>query len=226
MFDKSAYSVSLGLLAFSYLPTATAALSWSVCTKDETGKEVCKDRIPRGARITTAIGCLFVLVLLATLSVCILRNRRASAASEKEYNVEASQVAGPPTIIATSYDPTSGRASPVYSGSKSGIPYGGLSPHPQMAGPMYPAAAHQYNNNPYYGSQQNYTAPVSQVTFPNQPYPFTGYSPGMGPSAPKTAFVNGSFPRPLLAGDRLKDRIKERPASISSLAPTLPEYQK
>jgi len=218
MLDKHVFSVSLGLLAFSYLPTATAALSWSVCTKDESGKEVCKDRIARGARITTAIGCLFVLILLATLSVCIIRNRRAAAASEKEYNVEASQVQGPPTIIATSYDPTSGRASPVYSGNKSGKD-GGLSPHPQMTGPMYPAVAHQYN-------QQNHTAPVSQISFPNQPYPFTGYSPGTGLSAPKTAFVNGSFPRPLLAGDRLKDRIKERPASISSLTPTLPEYQR
>jgi len=218
MLDKPTFSVSLGLLAFSYLPTATAALSWSVCTKDESGNEVCKDRIARGARITTAIGCLFVLVLLATLSVCIIRNRRAAAASEKEYNVEASQVQGPPTIIATSYDPTSGTASPIYNGNKSGKD-GGLSPYPQMTGPMYPAAAHRYN-------QQNYTAPVSQVSFPNQPYPFAGYSPGMGPSAPKTAFENGSFPRPLLAGDRLKDRIKERPASISSLTPTLPEYQR
>jgi len=227
MLDKSVFSVSLGLLAFSYLPTASAALSWSVCTKDAEGKEVCRDRVARGARISMAIACLFVLILLATLTICILRHRRAAAASEKEYNVEASQVEGPPTIIATSYDPSSGRASPVYGGKKSGNPDGGLSPHPQMTGPIYPAAAHQYNNNSaYYGGPQNFTAPVSQVAFPNQPYPFTGYSPGMGPSAPKTAFVSGGFPRPLLAGDRLKDRIKERPASISSLAPTLPEYQK
>lgn len=224
MLYKSAFSFSLGLLAFSYLPTASAALSWSVCTKDVDGKEVCKDRIARGARISMAIACLFVLILLATLTVCILRHRRTAAASEKEYNVEASQVEGPPTIIATSYDPSSGRASPIYSGNKSGNP---LSPHPQMAGPVHPVAAHQYNNNnAYYGGPQNFTAPVSQVTFPNQPYPFTGYSPGMGPSAPKTAFVSGGFPRPLLAGDRLKDKIKERPASISSLAPTLPEYHR
>jgi len=210
-------------LALSYLPTATATLSWTICTKDEKGQEVCRDRVARGARIAMAIACLFVLVLLGTLTVCIIRNRRASAASEKEYNVEASQVEGPPTIIATSYDPTSG-PSPVYSGKKSGNPDVRLSPQPQMGGPMYPATAHHYNNNTY-GSPPNYTAPVSQVSFPNQPYPFTGYSPGMGPSAPKTAFVSGGFPRPLLAGDRLKDRIKERPASISSLSPTLPGYR-
>lgn len=111
---------------------------------------------------------MFVLVLLATLSVCIIRHRRAAAASETEYNLEASQVDGPPTIIATSYDPTSRRASPVYSAKDDGY----LSAQPQMTGPMYPAAVHQYN-----GGQANYTAPVSQVTFANQPYPFTGYSP-------------------------------------------------
>lgn len=33
---------------------------------------------------------------------------------------------------------------------------------------------------------------------------------------PKTAFMTHGFPRPLLTGDRLKDRLKERPASISS----------
>jgi len=211
-----AFPVSLGLLACSYLPAANASLSWAICTKDQDGKQVCRDRISKGARITMAIACLFVLVLLATLAVCIIRHRRAAIVSETEYNVEASQVNGPPTIIATSYDPASRRASPVYSAKDDGY----LSPHPQMTGPMYPAAVHQYD-----GSQANYTAPVSQVAFANKPYPFTGYSPGVGPSAPKTAFVNGSFPRPALAGERLKDRIKERPASVSSLTPTLPEYR-
>lgn len=209
------FTVSLGLLACSYIPTANAALSWAVCTKDQDGKQVCRDRISKGARITMAIACLLVLVLLATLSVCIIRHRRAAASAESEYNVEASQVNGPPTIIATSYDPNSRRASPVYSAKADGY----LSAQPEMAGPMFPAAVHQFNGN-------NQTAPVSQVAFGDQPYPFNGYSPGMGPSAPKTAFVNGSFPRPALAGDRLKDRIKERPASVSSLTPTLPEYRR
>jgi len=217
MFDNPAV---LLLLAFSSLPTANAALSWSICTKDEEGQQVCKDRVPRGARIAIAITCLLVLVSLLTLVVCILRTRRASAASEKEYNVEASQVDGPPTIIATEYNPTSG-PSGVYSGRNSGYMTGNmdghLSPQPPMGGPMYPATAHHYNFS------QTHTAPVSQVTFPDA-YPFTGYSPDMGPSAPKTAFVSSGFPRPLLAGDRLKDRIKERPASISSLS-TLPAYR-
>jgi len=226
MFDNRAVLLSLALLAFSSLPTTNAALSWSICTKDEEGKQVCKDRVPRGARIAIAITCLLVLVSLLTLVVCIMRKRRASAASEKEYNVEASQVDGPPTIIATQYNLNSG-PSPVYSGRKSGYMTGNvdgrMSPQPPMGGPMYPATAHHYNNNPY-NISQTHTAPVSQATFPDA-YPFTGYSPDMGPSAPKTAFVSSGFPRPLLAGDRLKDRIKERPASISSLTTTLPAYR-
>jgi len=151
MFDNPAVLLSLGLLAFSSLPTTNAALSWSICTKDEEGKQVCKDRVPRGARIAIAIICLLVLVSLLTLVVCIMRRRRASAASEKEYNVEASQVDGPPTIIATQYNPNSG-PSPVYSGRKSGYMTGNvdgrMSPQPPMGGPMYPATAHHYNNNP------------------------------------------------------------------------------
>uniref|UniRef100_A0A8H8CGX9 Uncharacterized protein n=1 Tax=Psilocybe cubensis TaxID=181762 RepID=A0A8H8CGX9_PSICU len=146
---------------------------------------------------------------------------RRSEASEREYNVEASQVDGPPTIIATEYNPTSG-PSRVYSGNKS--PYSGgadgrMSPQPPMSGPMYPATAQHYSNYKPHSINQNHTAPHSQVTFPDA-YPFTGYSNSMGP--PKTAFVSGGFPRPLLAGDRLKDRIKERPASISSLTTTVP----
>ncbi|KAF8966108.1 hypothetical protein BDZ97DRAFT_1809517 [Flammula alnicola] len=110
-----------------------------------------------------------------------MRKRRAAAASEREYNVEASQVQGPPTIIATEYNPRSG-PSPVYSsGHKSAqFDIGHLSPAPQMSGPSFPATAHHYNNYtqppPAYISQ-NHTAPVSQVSFPDQPYPFGGYSP-------------------------------------------------
>lgn len=67
------------------------------------------------------------------------------------------------------------------------------------------------------------TAPAHKGNF--DPYPFTGHgsttsrpppSPG-APQPPRTAFVSsGGFPRPLLAG-RLKDRIRERPPSVSSL---------
>jgi len=218
MFFKNVAATGvLGLWALSFIPTASAALSWAVCTKDESGKEECRSRIPRGARIAIAVCCLIVLILLITLSACIVKSRRSAKASEQEYNVEASQVDGPPTIIATEYHPNSG-PSGVYSGGPksghvtshaTGNADGRLSPAP----PSYPAATHQSNMS------QNYTAPVSQAAFPaSQAYPFSGhgYSP-RDSNVPQTAFVTTGFPRPLLAGNRLKDRLKERPASISSM---------
>jgi hypothetical protein len=225
MINERAVAISLGLLAAaSNLPTANAFLSWNMCTKDETGKITCQDRIPRGTRIAIGVVSLLVIILLLVLVGCIIRSRRRAAAEEKEYNVEASQVQGPPTIIATEYNPGSG-PSPVYSAGYKTAQFdiGHLSPSPQMSGPAFPASTRQYNNSTsYYNNQlpvpsmvQNHTAPVSQVSFP-EPYPFGGYSPRNGPSAPKTAFVSHGFPRPMLAGDRLKDRLKERPASVSS----------
>jgi hypothetical protein len=223
MFDNLAVLGVVGLLGLSTVPGVSAALSWDICTKNAEGVKECRRRIPRSARIAIAIIMLLVLLLLFVLVVCIIRNRRAAAASEKEYNMEASQMEGPPTIIATEYNRHSG-PSPVYSAgghpksAQFAIGSGRLSPQPpsQMSGPSFPATVHHNNN--YNESQKyfNQTAPVHQVSFPDQPYPFTGYSSQMGPSAPKTAFVSGGFPRPLLAGNRLKEKLRERPASISS----------
>ena len=103
-----------------------------------------------------------VLLVLLCLVICVINNRRARAASEQEYNVEANQVDGPPTIIGTEYNPTSG-PSGIYEGPKSGFSAGQSSA--QMTGPTYPVAAQVY--------KQNRTAPVTQTTFP---YPFPGYS--------------------------------------------------
>jgi len=229
MFDNLAALGVVGLLSLSTVPGVSAALSWDICTENAEGVKECRRRIPRSARIAIAIVMLLVLLLLLVLVVCIIRNRRAAAASEKEYNMEASQMQGPPTIIATEYNRHSG-PSPVYStdghpkSAQFAIGSGRLSPQPpsaqappQMSGPSFPATVHHNNN--YNESQKyfNQTAPVHQVSFPDQPYPFTGYSSSqMAPSPPKTAFVSGGFPRPLLAGNRLKEKLRERPASISS----------
>jgi len=217
MFDNFAVLGAVGLLGLSTVPGVSAALSWDVCTKNEEGVKTCRRRVPRGARIATAVVMLLILILLCVLVVFIIRNRRAAAASEKEYNVEASQMAGPPTIIATQYNPRLG-PSPVYSaGDQPNTAHiiVDLSPQPQMSGPSFPATVHHNKND---DSQKHFhqTAPANQVSFPDQSYPFTGYSSQTVPSMPKTAFVSGGFPRPLLAGNRLKDKLRERPASISS----------
>ncbi|KAJ3508147.1 hypothetical protein NLJ89_g5911 [Agrocybe chaxingu] len=177
----------------------------------EQDSKVCSDRHWHNV---SSVG---VLLLLASLVVCCIKNRRAATRAQQEVNVEANQVDGPPTIIATEYHPTAG-PSPVYS-PRPGSPA-------QISGPAYPVAAHYYKgtdtlNPPEYGTR---TAPVTQGAFPNQPYPFSGgvSSTSRGATVPKTAFVTGGFPRPLLAGERLKERLKERPASVSHSSYGLP----
>jgi hypothetical protein len=160
-----------------------------------------------------------ILLLLLALVICIFAKRRGSPdrSGDQEYNVEAAQVDGPPTIVATEYNPTSGPAG-VYSGSpKSGhVPGGKKSPSAEMTGPTFPVVAYQSERRP-----PTYTAPVSQTTFPDQPYPFA-YNSRNSSNPPKTAFVSNGFPRPLLAGNRLKDRLKERPASAGVSTPDSP----
>jgi len=199
MVNQRVVSTALGIWALSCIPTTTAIL-WGVCTTNAAGVQICHSTISHSAEINIGISCVVVLLLLLCLVICVINNRRARAASEQEYNVEANQVDGPPTIIATEYNPTSG-PSGIYEGPKSGFSAGQSSA--QMTGPTYPVAAQVYS--------QNRTAPVTQTTFP---YPFPGYSSHMGPP-PQTSFVSGGFPRAMLAGDRLKDRLKERPASPS-----------
>ena len=144
------------------------------------GVQNCRNSLSRSAKINIAISsgrfvlfstddsypfplCIVVvLLLLLCLVICVINNRRARAASEQEYNVEANQVDGPPTIIATEYNPTSG-PSGIYDGPKSGFSGGQSSA--QMSGPTYPVAAQV--------TSQNRTAPVSQTTFA---YPFPAYS--------------------------------------------------
>jgi len=198
--------VILGVWAASSLPGAAAKLSWDVCTKDEKGKQVCTQRVPKSARIAVAAGCGLILILLGVMVYMIIRTKRAAAkAKDEEYAVEASQVEGPPTIVDTEYHPKSG---------PQGVYSGGNKTPPEMSGPTYPVAAQVH---------RTYTAPASQVQFPNPTYPTSrGYQQSQ-PSVPQSAFIGGSrggYPRPLLAGNRLKDRLKERPASPSSMIPS------
>jgi len=199
MVKQRVVSTALGIWALSCVPTATATL-WDVCTTNAAGAQTCRNYLSRSAKINIGIASVVVLLLLLSLVICFINNRRARAASEQEYNVEANQVDGPPTIIATEYNPTSG-PSGIYDGPKSGFSGGGQS-SPQMSGPTYPVAAQVTN--------KNRTAPVSQTTFA---YPFPAYSNLEPP--PQTSFVSGGFPRAVLAGERLKDRLKERPASAA-----------
>jgi hypothetical protein len=213
MLDDFAVVAFVGIWFASSLPQ-TAALEEEVCTTNRAGVKFCRARLPKSAQIAIVV----VLLILIVLVICIHRYRRKAAVDEQEYNVEASQVQGPPTIIATEYHPTSGPAGVISGGGR-------MSPDMRQTSataPSFPVPMYDPS-----GSQHNHTAPVSQAVFSDQGgYPFTGMgsqdSPHQVPNAPKTAFVTGGFPRPLLAGHRLKDRLKERPASASSLSVTPP----
>jgi len=207
----SAFLVSY---AFSTAPTAFAEFSWDVCTTDANGGTVCKRRIPRSARLAIAVCCLLVLLLLLSLVICIFVRRRNRATAEQEYNVEANQVEGPPTIIATEYDAASGPSRVYSAGPKSAE--NGNDTEMSMKGPTMPVAAYQGDERP-----PTYTAPAQRTTFAEQSYPFA-YDTRNASNPPKTAFVTNGFPRPLLMGPRLKDRLKERPASVSGLAVPIP----
>jgi len=179
---------ALGICALSCIPTAAA---WDFCSTNAAGVQTCN--VSRSAEINIAIASVVILLLLF-LFICVIIRRHARVASEQEYNVEANQVNGPPTIIATEYNPTSG-LSGIYESPKTG--FSARQSSAQMTGPTYPVAA------------QHRTAPVTQTSFA---YPFAPYSSHLGPP-PQTSFVSDGFPRAVLAGDRLKDRLKERPAS-------------
>jgi hypothetical protein len=148
----------------------------------------CHNTLPASAKINIAIACgrftpistddsypfpiyaVVVLLMLLCLVVCVINARRARAAAEQEYNVEANQVDGPPTIIATEYNPTSG-PSGIYEGPKSGFSPGQSSA--QMSGPTYPVAAQVYSQT------RTVTAPVTKTAFPNPPPSYSSVSPSI-----------------------------------------------
>jgi len=210
-FNKFARAGFLGFWTVSLLPTAFAAMSWDVCTSDETGGKKCTRRIPRSARLAIAVCCFLVLGLLLVLVSYIITKRYRSQ-GDQEYNVEAAQVEGPPTIIGTQYNPASG-PSGVYTSGPNGDGNKDHFTEREMDAVTHPLPAYQFERAP------TYTAPVSQVTFSDQPYPFASRN---GSEPPKTAFVSNGFPRPMLAGNRLKDRLKERSSSISGLNVPVP----
>jgi len=259
------------LLPSAYAQEATAA----ACPKDEAGNEVCPEAsagdqpklpggLPVAAQVAIAVVVVTVVLLSITMFWCIRRSRRASEEASQDVMVEASQVTGPPAILAATYTPETGH-SKIYSiGLDTGGMTGAMSGAPQPSTPAAPASAFMsarapatpaYPATPAGASPMPSAAPVTaevgsakpsmfsrfaalkssglagtpmtapahKANFSDQPYPFTGHgNSGSGstvasPVQPRSAYPsNGGFPRPLMAG-RLKDRIRERPPSISSL---------
>lgn len=239
MLNNIVVTIGAGLLAFSSLPLASAA---KVCEKDESGGDVCRETFPLEAKVAIAVVSVMIVFLMLILFVFVRRNRKAAAEADKDYTVEASQVTGPPTILAATYTPETGHSlSRMYgigtAGSDDGrtpaLPPNAMpTPNPIVSPWVSVAAPSSANQGPSHSPaprsgaflQPPQTAPAHKNNFATGSYPFTGFGNSTsgdtspGPSQPKSAFVSsGGFPRPLLAG-RLKDRIRERPPSISSLS--------
>ncbi|TEB24961.1 hypothetical protein FA13DRAFT_1714258 [Coprinellus micaceus] len=204
-----------GLVALSSLPGASAA---KVCTKTEsTGEEVCRDTLPKQAKIAIALVTVTVIFLLLAVFFFVRRSRAKSAQAARETSIDESQMTGPATVLARDLQPRVG-ALHLRDRERRGDDEPGDTPDRRGAPDAVPCPMSRRAQGQLPSRRQ---APAHRSTFSNgHPYPFSGNGNAMGsPSGnpPKSAFVHsGGFPRPLLAG-RLKDRIRERPPSASSL---------
>ncbi|TFK38370.1 hypothetical protein BDQ12DRAFT_666106 [Crucibulum laeve] len=215
-----------GDLAPSRGAIGTSTGTWNRAPGHRNGPLICRNRLPLKARIALGVTACAILFLVITLMLCVSRNRSSAraAAAATEYNVEAAQMQGPPALIATHYNPTSGpagvyRTSAGVYATSAGVQASNPGTVPGVA---YPARAQVYS---HYGSQpqtdayysqlygqptQPRTAPASKVSFQQgeQAYSFGGYEPGMAPAPPRTAYVSSGFPRPLYTGTG-KDKDEE-----------------
>jgi len=216
-----------------------------VCTPNDAGEPVCRESLPTKAKVAIAIVTITVVFLLLAVFLFVRRSRKQAAEAAKECSVEDSQMQGPPTVLHATYNPGSGHSIYAIGSAGSGaIPTAVIPPTmtpsvygagsgtgmlqsqtPAFSSPAVPQAPYspaQRTREPV----QPMTAPAHRSTFSQSsqssqqsPYPFSSRGNAMGSTGqpPKSAFVSsGGFPRPLLAG-RLKDRIRDRPESVSSL---------
>lgn len=105
--------------------------------------------------IHLAVGVLLILIILI---ICIVKNRQKAADDALEYNVEASQVHGPPTIIATEYHPQIGPTGLITVGGR-------IVRSPDMKqlndpSPTFPVPVYYPGESP-----QNHSAPAMPARF-------------------------------------------------------------
>ncbi|KAF9466769.1 hypothetical protein BDZ94DRAFT_136092 [Collybia nuda] len=145
----------------------------------------CTSRLPYGARI--AIGASIWSILLTIGLFLFLRGRR-SRQRALIYQVDASQIQGPPMSYAANLDPRS-----VAYLQTPGIV---ISPAPGTA-PAEQNSTTPPGRNSRPGVRPPQTAPVHQGY---GGYPFPGYSPTLAPNAQPYTSYSSRFPRPLYTG--------------------------
>jgi len=215
-----------GALAFLWgmgaIPGVVAADQYCYTTFD--GFWTCTKRLSLGARIAICI----VLSMILSLCLCLcMRNRRArnQEAIAAVYQIEASQIHGPPpSTYVTSFDSRSPAGYPLPSAylhsphnppssfpkTPDGYPHtpdaDRLSARPTLPTPSARSARVRFEptTERYQGSfstkQPPQTAPVNPAYNSPGAYPFPGYSSKpSAPQQPHTAYSVG-FPKPFYAG--------------------------
>jgi hypothetical protein len=206
-----------------------------VCYTTIDGFWKCTKRLSLGARIAICIGASILLSVLLTLCLCLgVRNRRSrqQEAIASVYQVDASQIQGPPpTTYVTSFDPRSPANYPLpntatydthdpptsFPQTPAGYPHtpDALSAHPTTAqanarSPVPSAKSPhvrfqtQERYQGKFSTRSPQTAPVNPAYTGPGAYPFPGYSSRAGSSQqPHTAYTGG-FPRPLYTGQAVQ----------------------
>lgn len=231
--SRVVFVVGAGLVALSSLPGVAAE-------EDNADKPKPKEdhNLQPGLVIAVSLVIFTIVLLPVGIFYYVRRMRWKSAAANKEVAVEASQMEGPPTVLRATYDPGSGHSiyaigsagsgayptavvPPTPEGNSSvmglpGTPGNGMTPaFPTPSVPGYHPSGAAPHTMPRTAPAHKSTFSQSSSSGQRSAYPFGG----MGSTQPpKSALVSaGPFPRPLIAGRSLKDRIRERPPSVSSL---------
>jgi len=124
-----------------------------VCYTTIDGFWKCAQRLSFGARIAIAIGASIFLSILLSLCLCFgIRRRRNRQQEQQEaiaavYQIEPSQIQGPPTTYITSFDPRSPAGYPTL--PHSAYIHSSQSPNPPTSFPETPAG---YPHTPDAGS--------------------------------------------------------------------------
>jgi len=176
---------SLLLVIFPLIPCAFAE---GLCGHLMSGELVCWDKLSPYSGIAIAIATTLGIFLVIGIVIYLKRNRTLLPAE----NMDDSQVRGPPTVLATSYDPSSGTTS-IYSGQDG-------------SSRQYYSTMQMPVPNIRDGVQSQ-TAPVTRVTFSDQPYP--NDSELRSNAQPRTAVGNGDTYRNR-PGSQWLERLRSR----------------
>lgn len=190
------------LLAMDAIPVVAAD---QVCYTTLDGFWQCTQRLSLGARIAIAVGVSILLSVLISLCLCFGMRRRKSRQQEQQeaiasvYQIEPSQIEGPPTTYVTSFDARSPSGYPLP--PSAAHPYSSRSPNPPTSFPETPDGyphtpdADLLSANPAYPQAAQSAGAIRspRVRFQSAEKRYSGK---FSVKAPQTAPVNPAFSGP------------------------------